>query len=55
MTDMTDKTAQKAAGISNAANRASATYTNNGTYSKTNSSLTSSKIDKEVQEYCMSD
>ena len=48
MTDMTDKTAQKAAGISNAANRASATYTNNGTYSKTNSSLTSSKIDKEV-------
>ena len=42
------KTAQKAAGISNAANRASATYTNNGTYSKTNSSLTSSKIDKEV-------
>ena len=43
------KTAQKATGISNAANRASATYTNNGTYSKTNSSLTSSKIDKEVQ------
>ena len=42
------KTAQKAACISNAANRASATYTNNGTYSKTNSSLTSSKIDKEV-------
>ena len=42
------KTAQKATGISNAANRASATYTNNGTYSKTNSSLTSSKIDKEV-------
>ena len=30
------------------ANRASATYTNNGTYSKTDSSLTSSKIDKEV-------
>ena len=28
------KTAQKATGISNAANRASATYTNNGTYSK---------------------
>ena len=28
------KTAQKAAGISNAANRASVTYTNNGTYSK---------------------
>ena len=26
---------QKATGISNAANRASATYTNNGTYSKT--------------------
>ena len=42
------KTAQKAAGISNAANRASATYTNNGTYSKKDSSLTSSKIDKEV-------
>ena len=42
------KTAQKAAGISNAANRASATYTNNGTYSKTDSSLTSRKIDKEV-------
>ena len=48
MTGMTDKTAQKAAGISNAANRASATYTNNGTYSKKDSSLTSSKIDKEV-------
>jgi len=42
------KTAQKAAGISNAANRASATYTNNGIYSKKDSSLTSSKIDKEV-------
>ena len=42
------KTAQKAAGISNAANRASATYTNNGTYLKTDSSLTSGKIDKEV-------
>ena len=42
------KTAQKATGISNAANRASATYTNNGTYSKKDSSLTSSKIDKEV-------
>ena len=42
------KTAQKAPGISNAANRASATYTNNGTYSKKDSSLTSSKIDKEV-------
>ena len=42
------KTAQKAAGILNAANRASATYTNNGTYSKRDSSLTSSKIDKEV-------
>ena len=48
MTDMTDKTAQKAAGISNAANRASATYTNNGIYSKKDSSLTSRKIDKEV-------
>ena len=42
------KTAQKATGISNAANRANATYTNNGTYSKKDSSLTSSKIDKEV-------
>ena len=42
------KISQKATGISNAANRASATYTNNGTYSKTNFSLTSSKIDKEV-------
>ena len=42
------KTAQKAAGISNAANRASVTYTNNGTYLKTDSSLTSGKIDKEV-------
>lgn len=44
------KISQKATGISNAANRASATYTNNGTYSKTDSSLTSSKIDKEVQK-----
>ena len=42
------KTAQKATGISNAANRANATYTNNGTYSKKDSSLTSSRIDKEV-------
>lgn len=42
------KTAQKATGISNATNRANATYTNNGTYSKKDSSLTSSKIDKEV-------
>ncbi|RGW34663.1 hypothetical protein DW996_10545 [Roseburia sp. AM51-8] len=42
------KISQKATGISNAANWASATYTNNGTYSKTDSSLTSSKIDKEV-------
>ena len=42
------KISQKATGISNAANRASATYTNNGTYSKTDSYLTSSKIDKEV-------
>ena len=48
MTGMTYITAQKAAGISNAANRASATYTNNGTYLKTDSSLTSGKIDKEV-------
>lgn len=42
------KISQKATGIANAANRAGATYTNNGTYSKTDSSLTSSKIDKEV-------
>ncbi len=42
------KISQKATGISNAANRASATYTNNGTYSKTDSLLTSSKIDEEV-------
>lgn len=40
--------AQKATGISNAANRAGSTYTNNGTYSKTGASLASSKIDKEV-------
>lgn len=39
---------QKAAGISNAASRAKATYTNNGTYAKVDSSLTSGKIDKEV-------
>ena len=38
----------KRQGISNAANRASATYTNNGTYAKTDSLLTSSKIDEEV-------
>ena len=44
------KISQKATGISNAANRASATYTNNGTYSKTDSLLTFSKIDEEVQE-----
>ena len=42
------KISQKATCISNAANRASATYTNNGTYSKTDSLLTSSKIDEEV-------
>ena len=42
------KISQKATGISNAENRASATYTNNGTYSKTDSLLTSSKIDEEV-------
>ena len=42
------KISQKATGISNAANRASETYTNNGTYSKMDSYLTSSKIDKEV-------
>lgn len=32
----------------NAANRATATYTNNGTYSRVDYSFTSSKIDKEV-------
>lgn len=42
------KISQKAAGISNAANRAGTTYTNNGTYSKADSLLTSGKIDKEV-------
>lgn len=42
------KVSQKAASIGNAANRATATYTNNGTYSKTVSSSTSSKIDEEV-------
>ena len=42
------KISQKATGISNAANRASATYTNNGMYSKMDFYLTSSKIDKEV-------
>ena len=44
------KISQKATGISNAANRASATYTNNGTYSKTDSSLTSSKIVKKYRK-----
>ena len=39
---------QNDTGVTYAANRASATYTNNGTYSKTDSSLTSRKIDKEV-------
>lgn len=43
-----NKVSQKATSISNAANRASATYTSNGTYSKTVPSLTSSKIDEEV-------
>lgn len=42
------KIAQKATGISNAANRSSATYTSSGKYSKTASSLVSSKIDEEV-------
>lgn len=42
------KIAQKAAGISNAANRATATYTSDGTYSKQTSSVISSKIDKEI-------
>lgn len=42
------KISQKATSIENAANRATATYTNNGMYSKVDSSLTSSKIDKEV-------
>lgn len=43
-----NKISQKAAGISSAANMASAIYTKNGAYSKADSSLTSSKIDKEV-------
>ena len=42
------KVSQKATGISNAANRAGATYTNKGTVSKTESSLIAGKIDKEV-------
>lgn len=42
------KVSQKATSIRNAANRATATYTNNGAYSKVDSSLTSSKLDKEV-------
>ena len=42
------KISQKATSIGNAANRATATYTNNGTYSKVDYSFTSSKIDKEV-------
>ena len=42
------KISQKATSIENAANRATATYTNNGTYSKVDFSFTSSKIDKEV-------
>lgn len=42
------KISQKASGISSAANMASATYTKNGAYSKADSSLISSKIDKEV-------
>lgn len=42
------KISQKATSIGNAANRATATYANNGTYSKVDYSFTSSKIDKEV-------
>ena len=42
------KISQKATSIGNAANRATATYTNNGTYSRVDYSFTSSKIDKEV-------
>lgn len=42
------KISQKAKGISNAANRASATYTSNGTYANALSSMTSSKVDEEV-------
>lgn len=42
------KVSRKAAGISNAANKAGATYTSSGAYSKTLSSLVSGKIDEEV-------
>lgn len=42
------KISQKAAGISSAANRASAIYTSSGSYSNPLSSLVSSRIDKEV-------
>ncbi|MDE7434744.1 MAG: hypothetical protein K2N01_02815 [Lachnospiraceae bacterium] len=42
------KVAQKAAGISNAAARTGTTYTNNGKYSDTLSSLASKKIDEEA-------
>ena len=42
------KISQKATSIGNTANRATATYTNNGTYSRVDYSFTSSKIDKEV-------
>lgn len=47
-TSFISKISQKASGISSAANMASATYTKNGAYSKADSSLISSKIDKEV-------
>ena len=40
------KISQKAISIGNAANRATATYTNNGTYSKVDYSFTSSKIER---------
>ena len=42
------KISQKAAGISSAANRASAIYTSSGSYSNPLSSLVSRRIDKEV-------
>ncbi len=48
MTGMTDKTAQKAAGISNADRAKCDLYKQWYIFEKKDSSLTSSKIDKEV-------
>ncbi len=47
----TNKIAQKATAISNAANRANTTYTNNGTYSKVNFSLTLSSLNGPLQDF----